>query len=244
MKKLIKLLILKTGTFIYNNNKSKVIYYHDVHSDKSFTDMSTSLELFKTHIEIIKKNGYKIVDSIKNENKEIEITFDDGFRGLYENFDFFIENNIPVKIFIITNYINKINYLSSQEIKDLISTGLVKIASHTVTHRNLDALNEKELNEELKQSKSILEDMFDVNINEICYPRGRFNNRIIDLSKKYGYKLQYSCLPGNYFEPFTDGVIKRNFVQHATSEEFKCHLKGGGEIFYNRYLKQHFKDKV
>jgi len=244
MKQKIKLLILSMSYFLYKNNFSKVIYYHDIHSNTSFTDMSTPISLFKKHIEIIKNNGYEIVRKINNPLKEIEITFDDGFRGLYENFDFFIENKIPVKVFLIVDYIGKKNYMTQKEIQELLSTGFLTIGSHTISHRNLDTLDDKELKKEIIDSKFILEDMFNERIEDICYPRGRFNNKIIEIARNAGYQKQYSCLPGSYFDPFVKDVIKRNFVQHATPKEFEYHLNGGGEVLFNRYLKQHFKDKV
>ena len=242
MKQKIKLLILSLGNFLYKNQKSKVIYYHDIHSKNSYTDMSTPISLFKKHLDFIKKYNYEIVDKISKPLKEIEITFDDGFRGLYENFDFFIENKIPVKVFLIVDYIGKKNYMNKKEIEELLATGLLNIGSHTISHKNLDSLDNENLKNEIFDSKKILEDMFGVSINDLCYPRGRFNNKVINLAKDAGYENQYSCLPGNYFEPFKEGVIKRNFVQHATPKEFEYHLNGGGEIFYNRYLKQHFRN--
>ena len=93
MKQLIKLGILKLGKIIYNNDDSKIIFYHDVHSDKKYTDMSTPMELFKEHIKIIKENGFEIVPKITKKKNQIMITFDDGFKGLYDNFDYFIQNN-------------------------------------------------------------------------------------------------------------------------------------------------------
>lgn len=244
MKKRIKLLILKLSNFLYKNQKSKVIYYHDIHSNNFFTDMSTPIFLFKTHLEIIKNKGYKIVKNINNPLKEIEITFDDGFRGLYENFDFFVDNKIPIKVFLIVDYIGKKNYMTKKEIQELLSTGFLVIGSHTISHRNLDTLNDRELKKEILDSKLILEDMFNEKIEDLCYPRGRFNYKIIDIARNSGYKKQYSCLPGSYFEPFTQNVIKRNFVQHATPKEFEYYLNGGGEILFNRYVRQHFRDKV
>ena len=37
----------------------------------------------------IKKNGFSIVDKVRNLDNEIEISFDDGYFGIFENIDFF-----------------------------------------------------------------------------------------------------------------------------------------------------------
>ncbi|AFV97997.1 hypothetical protein B649_08425 [Candidatus Sulfuricurvum sp. RIFRC-1] len=236
LKQIIKSTLMKCSSVIYRNDESKVIYYHDVHSNDSYTSMSTPLELFKKHIDIIQEQGYKIVDKITHPEREVLITFDDGFRGLYENFSYFVENQIPVKIFLIVEYMGGKNYLSKAEVFELLNTGLVTIGSHTLTHRNLDELTDDEIAKELKESKQRLEEMFGIEINEFCYPRGRFNDKVVELSRKSGYTLQYSCLPGSFSE--SNDIVKRNFVQHESSKDFLYHLQGGGEIFYRRYLKQ------
>lgn len=242
MKQRIKLLLLRLSSYIYKNGESKVIYYHDIHAKQRYTGMSTPVDLFRKHLEIIREEGYTIVDKIRNPQKEIEITFDDGFRGLYDNFDFFVDNKVPVKLFLIPDYMGGPNYVSEKEVSEMLATGMLRIGSHTMSHRNLDELDEDEVHLELKTSKAFLEREFNANIDEICYPRGRFNRRIIELCREHGYTTQYSCLPGSYSKPFAEGVLRRNFVQHATPEEFRYHLHGAGELFYKRYLKQHFRD--
>lgn len=239
----LKTQILQLGALLYANKNSKVIYYHDIHKNHMYTSMSTDVRLFKKHIDEIKSSGYKIVSEIKEKKHEVQITFDDGFRGLYENFSFFKKENIPVKIFLIADYIGKKNYIKKNEITELLNTGLVTIGSHTLSHCNLNELSDEEINRELQKSKQKLEEMFDVTINEICYPRGQFDDRVVNHAKECGYKLQYSCLPGSFYKPFVEGVIKRNFVQHENPNSFRSYLNGGGEIFYARYLKQHYKNK-
>lgn len=236
MKQIIKSTLMKLSSIIYRNDDSKVIYYHDVHSNDSYTSMSTSLELFKKHIDIMQEQGYTIVDKITHPEREVLITFDDGFRGLYENFSYFREHHIPVKIFLIVEYLGGKNYLSKAEVFELLNTGLVTIGSHTLTHRNLDELTEDEMVVELQESKRRLEEMFEVGIEEFCYPRGRFNPKVAEMARKSGYRLQYSCLPGSFLE--SDDIVRRNFVQHESPKDFLYHLQGGGEIFYRRYLKQ------
>ena len=51
-------------SIFYFRKRSKVIFYHDIHSDKQFTEMSTSIDLFKKHIRILRNSGYDIVANI------------------------------------------------------------------------------------------------------------------------------------------------------------------------------------
>lgn len=242
MKQLLKLSILKIGELLYRNNDSKIIFYHDIHSDKKYTDMSTPMELFKEHIKIIKQNGFEIVPKITKKKNQIMITFDDGFKGLYDNFDYFIQNKIYVKLFLIVDYMKRDNYMDEKEIKELLNSGYLTIDSHTVGHKSLDILSSDEIKYQLNHSKKELEKIFEQPIEAICYPRGKFSIEVIEESKNAGYKKQYSCLPGSYFENSFENVYNRSLVQDATNKEFECILYGADKIFFKRYLKQQFKE--
>ncbi len=85
--KLIKNFIIKCFSLLCYENKSKVIFYHDIHNSNIYTHMSTSICLFKEHIDVIRENGFTIVNKITNKRNQIRITFDDGWRGIYENID-------------------------------------------------------------------------------------------------------------------------------------------------------------
>ena len=239
-KEFIKSTALQLGAMIYNDNSSKVIYYHDVHKQKRHTPMSTRLDLFKEHIDIVKRCGYTFVSEISKKENEIEITFDDGFRGLYENFGFFVENSIAVHLFVVSDFIGKKEYLSEKEIAELIDTGFLKVGSHTKTHRNLDTLNQKEVAKELEESKKRLEDIAGMYVDSFCFPRGRFSDAALEEAKKAGYKKLYSCLPGPYFQEFKPTLLNRSLVQHASANEFRAILRGGDRLFFNRFKKMHY----
>lgn len=241
LKQFMRNRIFQAGSLMYANNDSKVIYYHDVHRNDAFTAMSTDMKLFDRHMRILEEEGYQIVDQIKNNKNEIQITFDDGFRGLYENFSYFVDNSIPITVFLISDFIGQKNYLNEHEIKEMLDSGLLKIGSHTCSHRNLDEMSSQEMISEVMDSKKCLEDRFDREMTSLCYPRGKFNDDIIEAVINASYTLQYSCLPGSYFDPFQPGVIKRSLMQHANPDEFRYILHGGDKIFYNRYFKQQYR---
>lgn len=90
IKELVRTGIFLVGSFLGQNRSSRVIYYHDIHGCVSYTDMSTSLDLFKRHVEVIRKAGFEIVRDIKRSKGEIQIAFDDGFRGLLDCADWLV----------------------------------------------------------------------------------------------------------------------------------------------------------
>lgn len=240
-KNLIKIAFIKIFSFFCFGKKSKVIFYHDIHSNERYTDMSTSIELFKKHIQIIKENGYELVSQITKEYGQIEICFDDAFLGIYQNIDFLNKHNIPIHLFVVTSYLDKQSYINRKQLLELSRLDLLKISSHTHSHNILDKIDKNEMERELRESKENLEDLLGIPVDSICYPEGRFNKDIISTAQLVGYKNQYSSLPGYFCDKFQNNVIRRSLVQFAGEEEFKAILKGGDHIWYFWYILKHFR---
>ena len=240
MRKMIKLLIFFFSSFFYSNRKSKILFYHDVHNMKVYSSMSTSLKDFQQHIDLIHENKFEIVKKITNSHNQVQIQFDDGFRGLYDCLPFILKNKIFIELFVITSRIGKKNYLSKKELITLHKTGLIKISSHTHTHQNLSFLNDEVIDSEMITSKKILEEILKTSIDSICYPRGYFSESVISKANAHGYLYQYSSLPGNYFDTFNT-VYKRNLVQKTNKNIFTFLLFGAQNIFLKKYLSKHYK---
>ena len=238
--KYIKYLIIYTLSLFCFKKKSKVIFYHDIHSNKKHTNMSTHIDLFKEHVQMIRNHGYEIVSEITKDYGQIEICFDDGFLGLYENIELIKKYEIPIRLFIVNSFLNKKHYLDLKHLKELSNLELITISSHTLNHNTLTDLDEFSVKKELLESKSNLENLLGKSINSICFPKGMFNNTVIDIAKKVGYSKQYSSLPGFYYDKFQNIVIKRSLVQSVNNSVFKGILKGGDHVFFYWYKLKHF----
>ena len=227
---LFRKLIISTNARFSNNLGSKSIFYHDFHSNKKYTDMSTDISLFTSHIDSIKKIGFNIVSEIDCPLNQIEISLDDGFLGIFDNIDFIERMNIPIQLFVVTSFIGKKNYLNRDQILELNSLSNIRFSSHTHTHNELTSLNKKNVELEMKKSKLILEDLLSENIETLCFPKGLFSNDIIEISLKSGYNKLYSSIPGCYSKEFNKNLRFRSLVQFADKVEFESILKGGDNV--------------
>jgi hypothetical protein len=236
----VRICVIRIASLFSIRKRSKVIFYHDIHHKKKYTDMSTCLKIFNRHIQIIYECGYEIVSEITKESGQIEICFDDAFLGLYENIEFFRKHSIPVHLFVISSYLGSKNYMNEKQLLELSKLDGIKISSHTHSHKRLNQMGKNQIERDLKQSKEVLEDLIGVPVNSICYPEGRFNKTIINIAKSVGYKNQYSSLPGFFDNKFADNVIRRSLVQYARESEFKAILKGGDHILAFWYRLKHF----
>lgn len=240
MKNNFRKIALFFGQFWYRNKSSKILFYHDIHLLSPYTEMSTSLALFKQHVTAIKQEGFQIVSDIKEQSLEVAIQLDDGFKGIYDCLPYFIKEKIPVELFVITSRIGQENYLSEEELIALDRSGFVRISAHTHQHIELGSCTEEEIRLELMQSKKILERILGRVVQSVCYPKGVFSASVVSIANSCGFKSQYSSLPGNYFDMPYANVYKRNLVQFATASEIKYCLRGAHELFANRYFKKQF----
>jgi peptidoglycan/xylan/chitin deacetylase (PgdA/CDA1 family) len=236
----IRMSIIRLASLFCDSKKSKVIFYHDIHAENKYTNMSTPIELFKEHIQIIRDSGYEIVSKINKPTGQIKISFDDGFLGIYKNINVIKELDIPLQLFIITSNLETTNYITKSQLLELDSLSQITISSHTHKHSILTKISESEIEIELETSKKLLEDILNKQINSLCFPEGKFSNKVIEIAKKIGYSNLYASIPGFYFDQFSVGVIKRSLVQFASKGEFNAIIKGGDHILSKWYQIKHY----
>lgn len=234
------------GSALSPNNISKVLYYHDIFKERSYKSidtgilLGTSLHLFEKHIAIIREQGYKIVPQIENDKNEVSIMFDDGFRGIWDNRQFFYDNQIYPTVFLAVDLIGKPGFLTVDEILELQQNGFI-FQCHSWSHRDLSNLNAHDLEKELCDSKAFLSMLLRKDVSELCLPLGYFSKALLEELPKYGYRKVYSSIPGNSDEKIFNILETRNLCQFADPYEFRWILRGGANILRKRYIKLHYK---
>jgi hypothetical protein len=234
-----RIAFIRIASLLHVSGRSKVIFYHDIHAENKYTNMSTPIELFKKHINIIRARGYEIVSKITKTHGQIEICFDDAFLGLYDNIEFIKEQNIPIHLFVISSFLDTENHINKEQLIELNKLPQILISSHTHKHSILNKISESEIEIELETSKKLLENILNKQINSLCFPEGKFNKKVIEIAKKMGYSNLYASIPGFYANEITSGVKRRSLVQFAGEKEFKAILKGGDHILSYWYKRKH-----
>lgn len=238
MKRLLRSLLLFGGYLLHRNNKSKVIYYHDM--GKSYTEMGTPLDIINSHINIAREAGYTLVDNITQAEGQIMVCFDDGWKGIYDNKSFWISHNVFPTIFIAVDLIGTEGYMSVNQIKEMMSLGY-QFESHAWTHTGLHTHTGDDLIHELLGAKVWLEDTFEKPFTGICFPQGNYNDEVIITSKRVGYSKLFSSINGGYFDlSERDGLICRNLVQDANEWQFKNIICGDTPLLRKKRVKQHY----
>jgi len=125
------------------------------------------------------------------------ITFDDGLRSFYDNaYPMLEERGVKSTLFPVAgligrrgdwDVIGKPQHISATMLREISNSGH-EIGSHSLTHANLVWLNDDELIKELRDSKSILEDITGIAVRSLSFPFGGWNKRVWEAAKSVGYK--------------------------------------------------------
>ena len=196
--------ILNNNSTLANNIKnSAVIFMYHKFDNSEYPSTNITSSQFIQHLDEFSKTKYNvlslefIVDTIINDgnlpNNSIGISVDDADIS-FLNFAWpkFKEKGFPVTLFVSTLTVssNNKNYLNWDQIRTLKNEG-VTIGAHSHSHYHLPNATLKEIKDEIETSNKI----FLKELNEIptlyAYPYGETNNEIIDIVKKYKYKVAF-----------------------------------------------------
>lgn len=123
--------------------------------------------------------------------KPVMITFDDTRGEQYSIGAAEMKKyNFKGVFFVMTVSINRPNYLSAAEIKDLSDSGNC-IAAHTWDHHMVTKYAGEDWNTQLVKPKARLEEIIGKPITDFAYPFGLWNAAAIPEIKKSGYKMAY-----------------------------------------------------
>lgn len=119
--------------------------------------------------------------------------------------DSFLQDLIVLLDVTISDFpISDFSALTWQQLHEMEKEGL-DIGSHTVTHPILTRIDDKQLKNELLESKRVIESHIATEIHGICYPNGMPNDvsdSVTKVAKECGY--QYGLIA------YTDNVDKNN----------------------------------
>ena len=238
--------VLSIASWFTRCNSGLMLFYHDIYKGIKYTDMGTSLSVFKEHVDTIRSKGCRFVPWAPTRIGEVKLCFDDGFRGIWDCRDFFCSEGIRPTVFIAPGLVGKSGYLTWSEIKELCNLGFC-FQSHTWSHRPLPEVGENELRHELLDSRLEIEERLGATVTGLCFPRGLFSRRIIDASIAAGYTELYSSIPGDLNDlsrimpqETKAKLYTRHLVQFFSAKEVGCVIRGAMKPFARHYLCQHY----
>jgi peptidoglycan/xylan/chitin deacetylase (PgdA/CDA1 family) len=222
-----------------------VIMYHDVLPEKEvFFDVT--IEEFEADLQFIQENGLTPISldqllrhlnsGIPLPEKPILLTFDDGYAGHYEYvFPLLQEYGYPAVFGI---YPDKVegqygrSTVTWEQLQEMAADPLVTIASHSLTHPNdLRGLEPAQMDQEIIESKRILEAELGIPIEHFVYPVGKYDEEVQRWVTRAGYRSALTMRDGvNLFAGESETLLSIERIGQSQLEKVAEEAWGGPEV--------------
>ncbi len=198
-----------------NSFATTILIYHKIGDNRTPTT-NVSVKKFKAQMKYLHDNNYKViplkrlVDMIKNHKKlpkrSVVLTFDDGYKTVYENaFPVIKKYGYPISVFLPTEAIEKRypDYMTMKMIKEMMKYG-ADFESHSYSHPRMaykpkgwtDKHYKDWIAGELTKSISFFKKYFNYKPYAFAIPYGEYNKTVINMAKDEGFSAILTQDPG------------------------------------------------
>lgn len=156
-------------------------------------------------------NSLRKIKNKKGNNIVITTSWDD-FREADERLlNLLYLYNLPATIYIPYKEVLEKHKLKLAK----LASEYCEIGSHTINHPVLTKIPKPEQYAEIIDSKSMLEDLLGVEVKSFCYPKGRYNDKIVNILRNAGYTSARTVDVGNITIP--EDPFRTKTTAHALS---------------------------
>ena len=230
----------------HDPNGVRILFYHRISDDRD--ELAVTPRRFREQMAFLAAGGYSAVGvgeiaaflrAGRVPERLVGLSFDDGYRDVAENALAELERHgFRATVFAATGIIDGTSrfewyerqppVLTWDEIVRLDREGPLEFGAHTVTHRNLLALDEDEARREIEESKRVLGERLARPVEAFCYPAGLFTEREERLVAEAGFTCATSCEPGPNTTRTNPFVLRRIQIDpRDTMLDFRAKLGGG-----------------
>lgn len=180
-----------------------ILVYHHIRENQGWpkdswsAKMSISPKGFERQMQWLVDRGYTTVNlddaaaMLKGEKegpaKPVVITFDDNNMSGYDlGLPVLKKHGLTATFYVVTDRFDNKNTTHREILKDMLAQGM-DIQSHTVTHRALTGLGQKDIDWELTESRRAIEELLGTKVNHVAYPGTAHNQTVRDRTKAMGY---------------------------------------------------------
>jgi peptidoglycan/xylan/chitin deacetylase (PgdA/CDA1 family) len=220
-----------------------IMMYH--HVDDTHIDQANYVtpQRFEEHLRFLKENKYNVVSLgelvrlIKQKapipHKTVAITFDDGYANNYHHaYPLLKKYNFPATIFVPSDSIGQKGRLSLDQIKEMHKHNIT-IGSHTRHEAYLPDQDAQTLDGEIRQSKSLLENMLQAEVVFLAYPTGGFTDEVKAMTRTAGYTA--ACTTNRGYDKSNQDVFELNRIRFSNADNSPVILWAKLSGYYNMF---------
>jgi len=94
---------------------------------------------------------------------------------------------LPGTFYVPTSRLGEESIFTGSDLRALSASGF-EIGAHTISHKILTQLRPPELTREVAGCKQVLQQILGKEVTTFCYPKGRFNARVVQEVERAGYR--------------------------------------------------------
>ena len=209
--------------------------FHDVVQDGSDTPVdgdrfySIQAKQMEVLLSQLRKLGYRTISSRSFRawqqgqgtlpERSVVFTFDDGYASHFDVVaSLLVRYRFTGTFFITVNRVGRPSYMTWEQLRKLAFLGM-EIGSHGMTHRPLTHLSRNHLEEELVQSKHVLEEQLGISIQALAAPGGFWNGTVAEVAKRSGYDAVWVSTIGTNGRETNPVALRRVVVRQPFSME-------------------------
>jgi len=226
-----------------------VLIYHEIVTDnREPGETVITLARFEEQMKYLSDHGYvtlsidELVEFMQGRSvpgKSIVLTFDDGWKSVKEIVPVLERYDFKACFWAIPGKGIGFDYLQWEDIIEIDRSPNFQVESHTLTHPwdrannlvtwldgNTPGKDITDAEYELREAKRVLEEKLNRPVSYLAWPCGWYNERLIKLAKKVGYKAALTVDDGANVQGGDLFKIKRVFVDGACDmKDFEQVLK-------------------
>jgi peptidoglycan/xylan/chitin deacetylase (PgdA/CDA1 family) len=116
----------------------------------------------------------------------VTTSWDDEDRGGLKVAELLSRNRLRGTFYVPTGRLGRDPFFAADDLRTLAAAGF-EIGGHTVSHAILTGLGPKDIDREVSECKEVLQAILGTEIAMFCYPKGRFNARVVSAVQRAGY---------------------------------------------------------
>jgi len=171
----------------------RILMLHQVTSLSPASGMNMQPQKFEQLLKLLQKKKFTTVTMSEwlkhaenpNGQRIVALTFDDGFLDNFtEAFPLLEKYQAKATIYIAPNF--AIEKMKPEHITQMSKSGLVEFGAHTMTHPNLNKIDDEQAMQEMIASKQWVESLLG-SCENFAYPFGRFSPKHMEMAREAGF---------------------------------------------------------